>query len=488
MSRAAVISGLERLTRFTWAFFFLALPVTSFPFLPDELGGKALVRPLAIYPLILLLVLITLPRLFKEPLPLTFLPLFGFILAAMISSIFAFTVDLEAYRGVSLAERFVRGLITLGLGVSFYLTVTLLPKSWADLRFSLRWLYGGMALALMWGSLQALYVIHYVPRYFKLLNLVQGYISTRKLFTTRISGLTYEPKWFAEQIIFLLLPWLLGSILTRRTIFPWRFRWLTVEWFLFAWACVVLVFTYSRTGLFVLAALVILAFGYYRASSHRKAIQSSATPRRWMRRWIELTALLALLVGGMFVVGSQNPYFSRLWRYWTENKARSRTYLEYIAFEQRFVYWATALRIYQQNPWVGVGLGNYAFYFAEMIPDQPYDQQREVMRQITPADGRDRLITPKNLYARLISETGLLGTATFTAFLLAVIGGLLYLWFSPSSEQKYWGVSGALALFVFAFVIFSFDSFALPNMWVVFGMITAAARLEDPPPAEGLSG
>jgi len=187
----------------------------------------------------------------------------------------------------------------------------------------------------------------------------------------------------------------------------------------------------------------------------------------------------------MFLVGSQNPYFSRLWRYWTENKARSRTYLEYIAFEQRFVYWATALRIYQQNPWVGVGLGNYAFYFAEMIPDQPYDQQKEVMRQITPGEGRDRLITPKNLYARLISETGLLGMVAFTAFLLAVVGSLLYLWFSPSSEQRYWGVSGALAIFVFAFVTFSFDSFALPNMWVVFGMITAAARLDDPQPAEG---
>lgn len=486
MNRVAVQPLLERIARFAWAFFFLALPVTSFPFLPDELGGKALVRPLAVYPLLVLLILITLPRLFKEPLPLTFLPLFGFIMAAMISSAFAFTADLEAYRGVSLAERFIRSLITLGLGTSFYWTVALLPKSWSDLRFSLRWLYGGMALALLWGSLQALYVIHYIPRYFKLLNLAQSYISTRKLFATRISGLTYEPKWFAEQIIFLLLPWLLGSILARRTIFPWRFRWLTVEHLLFVWACGVLVFTYSRTGLFVLAALVILAFGYYRAGSHRKAVQSGATPRRWMKRWIELIALLALLMGGMLIVGSQNPYFSRLWRYWTENKARSRTYLEYIAFEQRFVYWATALRVYQQNPWVGVGLGNYAFYFAEMIPDQPYDQQKEVMRQITPGDGRDRLITPKNLYARLISETGLLGTATFSAFLLAMIGNLFYLWFSPAPEQKYWAVSGALAIFVFAFVIFSFDSFALPNMWVVFGMITAAARLEDPPSAEGL--
>jgi hypothetical protein len=37
-----------------------------------------------------------------------------------------------------------------------------------------------------------------------------------------------------------------------------------------------------------------------------------------------------------------------------------------------------------------------------------------------------------------------------------------------------------LAMVVFAIVIFSFDSFAFPNMWVVFGLITSAAHLADP--------
>jgi O-antigen ligase len=145
------------------------------------------------------------------------------------------------------------------------------------------------------------------------------------------------------------------------------------------------------------------------------------------------------------------------------------------------VYWATALNIYDQSPTLGVGLGNYAFYFPEMLPNQPYDEQREIMRQITPGEGRDRLITPKNLYARLIAETGLLGTVLFTTFFLAVIGCVLFLWFSPSPEQKYWAMSGFLSLVVFFVVVFSFDSFSIPNMWVVFGLITAAAHLADPP-------
>ena len=129
---------------------------------------------------------------------------------------------------------------------------------------------------------------------------------------------------------------------------------------------------------------------------------------------------------------------------------------------------------------LGVGLGNYAFYFDEMLPNQSWHLQKEIIRQITPASDRDRLITPKNLYARLLAETGLLGTIVFTTFVLAILGCLLFLWFSQSPNERYWGMSGSLAMIVFAIIVFSFDSFALPNMWIVFGLITAAAHITDP--------
>jgi O-antigen ligase len=481
---------LKHTVRFLWALLLFTLPVTSFPYLPAELGGRTLVRPLAIYPLIFLVALVLLPRLLTRPLPKTFLPLAAFGVAAMISSLVAFSSDLEVYRGVSLASRFFRNLITLGLGASFYLTIALLPQTWDDMRFSLRWLYAGFGLALLWGTLQIPYVLHYSAAYFKLMQALQGLVSSRKLFPTRISGMTYEPKWFAEQICFLLLPWLLGAVLTRQSLFKWRWRWLTVEMLMLAWAVVVMVFTFSRTGLFILAVMVFLGYFLFRSYAPRAGSDPASPasipgrkPGR-KRHLLEAGLIVAVLIGGVVVVGSQNPYFSRLWRYWTDGKARSRTYLEFIAFEQRFVYWATALRIYQQQPLLGVGLGNYAFYFADMVPDQSYEQQQEMLRQLTPGEGRDRLITPKNLYARLVSETGLLGVATFTAYLVAILGCVLYLWLSASARQRYWGMSGFLALVVFAFVIFSFDSFALPNMWVVFGLLTAAAHLDDP--AEGL--
>jgi O-antigen ligase len=248
---------------------------------------------------------------------------------------------------------------------------------------------------------------------------------------------------------------------------------------------VVLIFTFSRSGLFILGVLAVLAFLLYRLANVGKRAGAKSYPHRRtprLRLAFELAVILVALTAGLYAVGSQNPYFSRLWRYWTEDKARSRTYLEYIAFEQRFVYLATALNIYQQYPLFGVGLGNYAFYFADMAPNQPYDMQKEVMRQITPGEGRDRLITSKNLYARLIAETGLVGTGFFSVFLLSIVGCILYLWASPTGEQRFWALGGALAMTVLLMVIFSFDSFARPNMWVMLGMITAAANLNDPEP------
>ena len=65
-------------------------------------------------------------------------------------------------------------------------------------------------------------------------------------------------------------------------------------------------------------------------------------------------------------------------------------------------------------------------------------------------------------------------------FIIAIIGCILFLWFSPHPEQRYWAISGFIAIVAFAFVIFSFDSFAYPNMWIVFGFITSAAHLDDP--------
>ena len=488
MNRKNGIWLLNKAVTIAWVLLLVTLPVTSFPYFPGGMGGETLVRPLSLFPLLLLCILVTIPDLFRRRLPRTFLPLFAFCVVALISSILALTRGSDVFLGISLSARTLRNLITLGIGTAYFLTVSLVPKTWDELKSSLRWLYTGFGIALAWGTLQAVYVVYLYPPYFELIKTVQTYISTRRLFATRISGMTYEPKWFADQICFLLLPWLLSSVFQGQSVFKWRYRWITIELILLCWSVIVLLFTFSRTGMAILVGYILVIFFIFRP---RRARQETAIQSRSWRKWRVFEALLAVSVLGLIIVGvgSQNRYFSRFWTYFTEQEriGPNRTYLEYLGFRQRFAYAETAFRVYEVFPVLGVGLGNYAFYFDEMLPDLPWSRFPEIVRYITPDEDAPRLITPKNLFARLLAETGLVGTILFTAFVVSVLGCALYLWYSPSQEQKVWGMGGLLALMVFPILVFSFDSFALPNMWVVFGLITAAAHLNSPGVKESLS-
>lgn len=453
--------------RVFFALFLIALPVTSFPYLPAVLGGGAQVRPLSIYPLLILLPLVILPRLWRDCWHENFRPLVLFALIAAAASAVSLLDGFATVRGVALGERTLRALLTLGLGAAMYFAVSLLPRTRADLRFALRMLYAGLLLALLWGSLQAVYIVCFDEGWFDFLSSLQKVISTRKLFETRISGLTFEPNWFAEQLVFLYLPWLLAALVTGWSAFRWRWRELTVELLLALWLVAVLLLTFSRLGLLVLLPLLgvaALLWGIRRALRYGKI--------HWGRLATQVAALTLGMLILLAVVGSQNNYFARLWRYWQEGSNQS--YLDYIAVGQRVVYWQTAYRMFEAHPLLGVGTGNYAFYFAAFVPLRSWHTQPEMLRQLTPEGSRSNLNTAKNFYARLLAETGLLGFGAFLTFTLAITGSALQLTRSPRPQTRFWGVGGLLGVLAFLLAAFSFDSFALPNLWVVFGLITAA--------------
>jgi O-antigen ligase len=462
-----------------WVLFLVTLPVTSFPYFPSGLGGDTLVRPLSVYPLLVLLVITVLPRLFSRPVTRTLLPLFAFIITATASTLLAFSHGIDPVIGVSLPERAIRNLVTLFLGGGFYLAVALIPDTLDKLRASLRWMYAGFGTALLWGSLQTVYVIRFQPGYFDLLTQLQRLISIRKLFPTRISGMTYEPNWFAEQIAFLLMPWLFSAVFSGYSAFRWRarWRWVSVELFLLLWAAGVLIFTYSRSGMILLAVQLLVVF-LFRPRSRQ--ISAEADKRvRWRlagKRILQASLVLVVLAVIIFVAGSRNNYFARLWNYWIDEES-SGQYLQYIAFDQRFTYWNTAYRMYEAYPILGVGLGNFTFYLDEFLADRPMYPTPELLTKLTPAEGRSQISTVKGFFPRLLAESGLLGTAAFLAFLVALIGCALHLVLTLEVEPQFWGRAGLLGLVVFLAVSFSFDSFSLPNMWVVFGFITAAAQV-----------
>jgi hypothetical protein len=475
IERFANITSL--VAKISWVLFLVSLPVTSFPYFPSGIGGGTLVRPLAIYPLIVLILLVVIPRGFTRPLPKTILSFLPFAIITMASVLLAVLAGIEPAQGVSVNARMIRAIATLGLGAMIYFAVSLWPQNPKELRSSLRWLYLGFALALLWGTLQMVYVLWYSEEYFNFISQFQRYISIRRLFPTRISGLTYEPNWFAEQIALLLLPFLFGAASRGYSVFRWRWRWLTLEGLFLGWALVVLVFTFSRTGIAI--ALITLFLSVILFFPRRDSNKESVNVLRWypVLKRIGIAGGLVLFAGIIiFFAGTRSNYFSRIWRYWTED-TKTSSYLEYIAFSQRFIYWQAAYNMYEDYPVFGVGLGNYAFYFEENLPDRPYNTVPEILKIVTQSQRTGRLITSKSLFARLVAETGLAGIATFLAFVLAVLGCGLYLWFSDRESEKYWGAAGLLGLMAFLMTALSTDSFAIPNMWVVFGFSTAAAQI-----------
>lgn len=472
----------QRIVQVLWAILLVSLPLTSFPFFPGNVGGDTLVRPFAIYPLLALLVLAALPALWQKPLPKSYLPLLAFGVALTAGILLPLATDAIDTQGVNLAARGLRNLVTLGIGASLFLSISLLPRSRESLQGALRWIYTGMAAALLWGTLQAVYVLFYNEAYFQLLSRIQRWFSSRRLFEQRVSGMTYEPNWFAEQICFLLLPWLLAAVMTNTSLFKRRYRRITVELVLLLWAVGVLIFTFSRAGLFILVALLATGVLFFRAPAAADRQGTLHRPR--LRRWIEAGLISVVLVGVIVIAGTRNNYFSRIWRYFSE-ETTGQSFFDYIAFGQRFTYWESALDMYLTHPVLGVGAGNFAFRFEEFLAQRPLYRQPDLIRQITPTEnGFTRLVTPKNLYVRLLAETGTVGTALFFGFLVALVGDALYLWFSPTAENRFWATAALLGVLVFLLGAFSFDSFALPNMWVVFGLITAAAHTFRRQPAQ----
>jgi hypothetical protein len=455
--------------------FLVFLPVTSFPYFPLKFGGDFIVRPLSMIPLVFLFLVFVLPRLFSRPLPSTVRSLVPFLLVGVGSSALSLLYGINSNFGVSTVERLMRGLLTLGVGAAIYITVATYSESLDELKAGLRWIYAGFVAAMLWGSVQIVYVIHYSQPFFDKVDQIQRFIAARRLFIDRISGLTYEPNWFAEQITMLLLPWLLASILTGFSAFDRRIKTISIEGLLLVWAVIVLLFTFSRSGLIILLVLTIVSFAFLRPhiSKNRRAARKNG---KWPARILQSGAVALLFGLIIYLTGTNNAFISRIWGYWNDvSRTSLNGYLMYLGFGARIIYGETAFRIFETHPLIGVGLGNYAFFFEDMLSQRFIAQVPEVLRLLTQNADRFRLMTPKILYIRILAETGLLGMGAFIVFLIALGGCVVYLYSSNNQKHKFWGVGGLIAMISFIIAAFTFDSFAVPNMWVSFGLITAAA-------------
>jgi O-antigen ligase len=498
----------RKLVWFLWCFLLVTIPVTSFPWVAKFTGGSV-VSPFAGFPLVLIVALWLVPSLLmNDRLSKITAPLLVFAGIALLATVLTPFLEIYPFLGQFPIGRSLRALITLGAGIFFYLVASKLPKTNKEIRSSLRWLYLGGILTLFWSSIQGGYVFQNIARDYSSLHLIpitiekiHRFFSIRDMFATRVTGLAYEPSFLADQLIVLYLPMWLASVVMKRSIFSPKRSAFSVELGLSMWGLVILFLAQSRIGIistFVVLGTLGLAGGWQLAgrvvgrfySPRERPVESGKflVPPKWLRSLIFVGFIVLMCVAmlaGVLLAAQVDPRVEELFEI-----DFSGAFVQYdepiyaisskLAIAERLMYWTSGFRVFSKYPILGVGLGNSGFVFLETVPSYGY----RLPEIIGIASGSPQFPNPKNLWIRLLAETGIIGFSVFMAWLLLLALGAWSLLKKGKDLSAVLGLAGLLAILAQIFEGFSLDTFALPHLWIMLGLITAALSMMSRSDAE----
>jgi O-antigen ligase len=458
--------------RFLWAAVLVALPVTSFRYLPF-MGADTQVRPLSLIPAVLLVFALILRCVRERRLIFWsgyFLPLLVFILFAIGSSAIGFIFAPVKIYSYTYSSRVLRAWLSFGVGLVFLITSMCMNQDERDMRFSIKWIYIGLIAQVAWSLVQTIqiYFIHSNQ-----LDLIQKTVMMAGLPPNgRISGLTLEPSWLAAQVITIYLPWAFAAMLKN---YKWGNRSWPVAAILAACAYL-LIFTFSRGGILTAIVVVILTFIIAGRERIRQAwrwfisplVLKSLSPKKFLGVGLRITAivvLLAGLAGGAYIL-SRNRYFAQIWQ---SRKNTLTNYFVDIYAGPRLAYSWAGWVIFEQHPWTGVGLGAAGLYLDQALPDWAHFNNPDIAQLLSP----DSKIFPniKNLYIRLLSETGILGFWAFISFYFLTLGKILNQLRSRRKKLAFLGTASLLAWLSIVMLGITQDSLAMPIIWIPLGIL-----------------
>jgi len=478
--------SLTSLSRFLWALVLVTLPVTSFRYLPF-MGAGTTVRPLALYPLALLLpiLLVRLKRgEIQRPWPGALTILLAFLLTALATTAFGATLAPVELRGVDFFDRALRAGITLVIGLSFFVAAIWMNQSEIEVKFSVKWLLVGLVAHLIWGVIQ---FIGLNTGHRQDLLKIQQLFSVRGLVKNkRISGFAYEPSWLAGQIVTLYLPWLVASVLTRsRALRSQNPRHsLIIHWLeplLLGAALIGVLMTYSRSGLAVASLAGLVTFGLAGGETVRAFwgwVRAGFDRQRWTSKIavvqaagsrVLLAVFAAAILGATGLFLADKGYIATFFK---ADKTNLFAYAVDVYLGPRLAYASAAMTAFQAYPLTGVGLGASGFWIYQHMPNWVLAGVPEISEQLSPLS--NLYPNPKNLFVRLLTETGLAGLALFLAFYLAVFAETLSLLRGPEAA-RWLGAAGVFALTAVMLQGVSQDSFAMPELWLNLGILVGAA-------------
>lgn len=129
---------------------------------------------------------------------------------------------------------------------------------------------------------------------------------------------------------------------------------------------------------------------------------------------------------------------------------------------------AAAWNMFLSNPFLGVGLGQYAYHIADYMPTWAY-ASAEISESTYNIDG---IMWPlvHGLYARFFGELGFVGVALWVSIWVRVIYKLYVSSKYYDEEESFRIKNLMISLVVFMFFGFMHDSFAIFILWILLGV------------------
>ncbi len=478
----------------------LGLPLTSLPLITRLTG--ATVAPFSAIPFILLGLFWFLPYLLRRgKLPREIVPFLVFtLLVVALAALAFFNVD-QTFRDRPLLSQTLRTFIPFGSGLVFFLIASTWPQDAVRLRRSLQWIQVGGFLLLGWSVAQAVVMFRLNDNYPAWMEILKNALVTQSNLSNngRLAGLTWEASWFAHQLNMLYLPIWLAATYQRTTVFPriWK---ISLENIALLLGVGVFFLSSPRIGGVAFMLALLFLFLKFNLALYRWFLRFLA--RRWPpavnRRPLRLALglLVALVFLGIYAgfgAGVFKLASARDWRVGLITKssfspAQVQQILSFnenslyfvglrFAFLERTIYWMDGWHIFNDHPFLGVGLGNAGYYFFDHLSAigwSSYEIRTLMFRDTS-------LPNTKSMWYRLLAETGLPGFAIFLAWLLAVWQSAGHLLRHSDAAVRTLALAGQIALVAYIFEGFSVDTFGLPYLFIITGLTAAAAMFARKP-------
>lgn len=468
----------NKLFSILWAALVLLLPFTSLPIASKVLHSKMVAAP-SIIALVLLVILWLVPNFWNNKLPLSSMPIIIFLIVAIIISLISYFLPLPIQKNFNIFSNGVEGIISLLIGISFFLVAAQYIDSDEKLKLTMSLIIAGFIPLLFWSLLQIYFgqLNSEYPQW--MVNLQKSITTSGLLFPSRITGFAYEPSWFAHQLNMLYIPIWMSASFSGYSIFHKKISIFSFENILLIFSILLLIFTKSRIGwltFFIYLGYTIIQFTrQFILKIRSKYVYFKTTIWKYLLPIIFLFLYLAIIVGGLGVLSKIDKRMKNVLDIATYKDRSVLSIANDFLFAERILYWQTGWNIFNDYPITGVGLGNSGFFFEKYMPSFAWalDEPRELIFRA------DYQGNNKNMWTRLLSETGMIGFTIFISWLILLWTQANILLQNKSKNWYFWGLVGMVSLIAFIFESFSLDSFALPYYWLIFGLVTAAFKLSE---------